>query len=259
MADLIVAERRAVRRGFEALTLTGGEARDTYELEVPAVSRRLAPCELRADAEDGDDRLLFRGHAAVFDQPADLRFMIEYIQRGAFRKALTRSPDVRALWNHEDRLVLASAKNNTLTLTEDPRGLLAEFEAAPTTYARDLHALVKRGDVDQMSFWFTVVEDTWRDEEDGTVTRTITEIGELYDVSPVTFPAYPQTDVDVERARRTELPDDPGTPPELDAEGVTAGAEDDTDNDARGAHLADLQARARRGVTVAAARQRQNA
>lgn len=258
MAELIVAERRSVRRGVQALTLIGGEARDRYEIEVHSDARRIAPCELRADTGDNEDRLLFRGHAAVFDQPADLRYMTEYIARGAFRKALGRSPDVRALWNHDDRLVLASAKNNTLTLTEDPRGLLAEFEAAPTSYARDLHTLVQRGDVDQMSFWFTVVEDTWRDEEDGTITRTITEIGELYDVSPVTFPAYPQTDVDVERGGRT-LPDDHGPTPELDADGVTAGAEDDTDTDARGARLVDLQARAKRGVTVAAARQRHHA
>lgn len=256
MAELRVAERRSVRRGVDRLILTGGESRDRYEVEIDHAPRRAAAATLRAD---GDDALRFEGHAAVFDQWTTIGWFEEKIARGAFRKALGRSPDLRALWNHNDRLVLASTRNGTLTAREDPTGLATSWTAADTSYARDLHTLVARGDVDQMSFWFTVDRDAWEDGEDGVLRRTILEIGELYDVSPVTFAAYPQTDLDLAGRAGTPSPDDPEPTPELDGTPVTAGAGDEQDDDARRARLSDLQARAKRGVTVAAARQRHHA
>lgn len=258
MAELRVAERRGVSRGVERLILTGGESRDRYEVEIDRAPRRSAHATLRADT--GEDALRFEGHAAVFDQWTTIGWFDERIARGAFRKALGRSPDLRALWNHNDRLVLASTRNGTLTAREDPTGLQTQWTAADTTYARDLHTLVARGDVDQMSFWFTVERDLWEDGEDGVLRRTILEIGELYDVSPVTFAAYPQTDLELAGRAGTSSPDDPDPTPELDGDdAVTAGAGDEQDTDARRARLSDLQARAKRGVTVAAARQRHHA
>lgn len=261
MAELHVAERRTVRRGFDMVTLTGGEARDRYELEVPTLATRDAPSAggvvtRRAPASltvtrdatgDGNDDapLLFRGHAAVFDEPATIGWFVERIARGAMRKAIRRSPDCRALLNHDVNYVLASVRNGTLKLEEDAQGLLSEFDAAPTTYARDTHLLVERGDLDQMSFWFTIVEDRWIDHQDGTVERIIEEVGELFDVSIVTFPAYAATDVTIGRT----LSDSPEPTQQLVASRDTGGA-DDEDHDVRKARLTGLQARAQRDVTA---------
>jgi len=145
------------------------------------------------DAENGD--IQFQGTAAVFDKRSqDLGGFTEFVARGAFRKALDAHQDVRALFNHDPNLVLGRTKNNTLDMREDPRGLRAYFRAADTSYARDIRTLVKRGDIDQMSFAFTVDQDRWEENSDGQITRTILQVRDLYDVSIVTYPAYSQTD-----------------------------------------------------------------
>lgn len=153
------------------------------------------------EIREEDDRLIFKGHAAVFDRLSeDLGGFKERIQRGAFRKVLDANPDVRFLINHDSMsaagLPLARTKNSTLELREDPKGLRVYAELAPTTLAQDLRILVKRADIDQMSFGFSMREggkDVWS-EEDGELVRTIVSFGALFDVSPVVFPAYPQTD-----------------------------------------------------------------
>ena len=158
------------------------------------------PVEELEVREDGE-RLVFQGHAAVFDRLSeDLGGFRERIQRGAYRKVLDSNPDVRFLVNHDSisaaGLPLARTKNSTLELREDPKGLRVYAELAPTTLAKDLRVLVKRGDIDQMSFGFSMREggkDVWS-EEDGQLVRTIVSFGALFDVSPVVFPAYPQTD-----------------------------------------------------------------
>lgn len=155
-----------------------------------------APAEFRSEPAAGDG-LVFTGHAAVFDRlSVDLGGFRERIKRGAFRKVLDGNADVVALIQHNHAMILGRTKSNTLELREDPRGLYAHITAGDTTYARDLRVCVDRGDVDSMSFGFTVSEggDEWV-MRDGQVIRTIHEIGELFDVSVVTFPAYPHTDV----------------------------------------------------------------
>ncbi len=155
--------------------------------------------ELRA-ADDGKVKL--EGHAAVFDRLSeDLGGWRERIQRGAFRKPLSKDPDVRLLFNHDPNLVLArstvTSGPGSLELREDPKGLWVSSELPDTQLATDLHTLVKAGVVTQMSFAFTVRpdgEDVWTEEGDELV-RTIVSFGELFDVSPVTYPAFPQTDV----------------------------------------------------------------
>lgn len=152
--------------------------------------------EFRADG----DKLRFRGHAAVFDQLSeDLHGFREKVARGAFTKTL-KEADVRFLVNHNPDLVLARSKNQTLSLSEDETGLLTEAEMAPVSYARDVSKLLERGDVDQMSFGFQTLKDEW-DESGETPVRTLKEV-RLWDVSVVTFPAYPQTDAEV----RTVVP-----------------------------------------------------
>lgn len=160
------------------------------------IERRVAPVttEIRSNA-DGSWTLV--GHAAVFDSMSEsLGGFHEVIQRGAFRKVL-RNPDlaVKALFNHDQNLVLGSSTNGTLQLSEDPTGLRYEVNVADTSYGRDLRVLLERGDVTQSSFAFKVGKDgqQWSDQEDGTLLRTITEFSDLLDVSPVTYPAYRAT------------------------------------------------------------------
>lgn len=162
--------------------------------------RHAAPAD---GAADGD--LVFTGHAAVFDQLSDeLGFrgwsFKEKVQRGAFRKCLDEQQDTVYLFDHEG-LPLARTVAGTLDLSEDPTGLAVEARCTPTTVAKDLGMAMRAGNVRQMSFAFTIAEDTWevRQHEDGTVEeiRTIVAVDHLYDVSAVSIPAYPQTDAQV--------------------------------------------------------------
>ena len=142
-------------------------------------------------AEDGTMRL--SGYAAVFNDDSVPLPFIERIAPGAFRKTLTETPDVRLLINHEG-LPLARTKNGTLQLQEDSVGLFMDAELPDTQAARDLHTLVQRGDVDQMSFAFRVIRQKWNE---GRTERTLTELSLADgDVSVVTYPAYPTTTVE---------------------------------------------------------------
>lgn len=154
--------------------------------------------EVRAD----ENRLV--GYAAVFDSwSVDLGGFRERITAGAFKKTLQEKPDVRALLNHDATLVLGRTKNGTLKLREDETGLHMELEPVATTYGTDLLELVKRGDVDGMSFGFRVVNDSW-EMIDKQLSRSVHEV-ELIEVSAVTFPAYPETNIS---ARGFHLPVD---------------------------------------------------
>jgi HK97 family phage prohead protease len=151
-------------------------------------------------ADDGTMRL--SGYAAVFnDSSVPLPFK-ESIAPGAFRKTLTETPDVRLLVNHEG-LPLARTKNGTLTLTEDERGLYFNAELADTQEARDIHTLIARGDVDQMSFAFRVIRQKWSEDRSR---RVLTEVSlSDGDVSVVTYPAYPTTTVEAREELRKAI------------------------------------------------------
>lgn len=147
--------------------------------------------DIETRAEDG--KLRMAGYAAVFNEPSLPLPFIEKIMPGAFRKTLSETPDVRLLINHEG-LPLARTKNGTMKLYEDERGLYFEAELADTQEARDLHTLVARGDVDQMSFAFRVIRQKWNEDR---TERTLTEVSLADgDVSIVTYPAYPATSVE---------------------------------------------------------------
>ncbi len=143
------------------------------------------------------------GYAAVFNMMSeDLGFFREIIMPGAFDRALREGHDVRALWNHNPDVVLGRTKSGTLALSVDEKGLLVSITPPDTQAARDVVESIKRGDVDGMSFGFRTLGDNWRTEE-GEQIRELTDV-ELVDVSPVAFPAYPQTQVSaraLERAR----------------------------------------------------------
>lgn len=151
--------------------------------------------EIRAKAETEPPTLV--GYAAKYDSwSEDLGGFKERIQPGAFDKALKEEHDVRALVNHDSNLVLGRTKAGTLRLKADDVGLRMEVDLPDTQAARDLATSVQRGDIDQMSFGFMVGAggSLW-DLEADPVERTITEVDRLLDVSVVTFPAYPQTEV----------------------------------------------------------------
>jgi len=151
--------------------------------------------ELRAEP---DSRTL-RGYAAVYDSDSeDLGGFTERIAPGAFDEVL--EDDVRALVNHEDSKILARTVAGTLRLSTDSRGLVYEFDVPDTTYGNDLLESVRRGDINQSSFGFVVGEEQWEGESSGykdkkKPRRTITKVARLFDVSPVTYPAYPDTSV----------------------------------------------------------------
>ena len=151
-------------------------------------------------ADDGTMRL--SGYAAVFnDSSVPLPFK-ESIAPGAFRKTLSETPDVRLLVNHEG-LPLARTKNGTLTLTEDERGLYFNADLADTQEARDIHTLIARGDVDQMSFAFRVIRQKWSEDRSR---RVLTEVSlSDGDVSVVTYPAYPTTSVEAREELRKAI------------------------------------------------------
>lgn len=182
----------------------------TTRLVEPGAREQRAVVLDKVEFREADDgKLQFRGHAAVFDEWTEIPSFYggsfqERIQRGAFRKVLSDGADVRFLINH-DGLPLARTASGTMTLKEDTKGLRVDADLAPTQEGRDLSILLERGDVSQMSFGFAVgthvIED---DEENGVVKRTITEFSDLYDVSPVTFPAYEGTDASM-RAAMAEL------------------------------------------------------
>ncbi len=163
---------------------------------------RTVPIELRVE---GGDSPKIVGHAAVFGKwSEDLGGFREKIAPGAFSKTIGEG-DIRALFNHDPNYVLGRNTSGTLTLEEDKKGLKVSIEPPDTQWARDLTTSIERGDINQMSFGFRTVKDQWTTPKDGNdVKRELLEV-ELFDVSPVTFPAYPQTDVGVRSIDIDEL------------------------------------------------------
>lgn len=166
-------------------------------MTTPKRERRFYPlAELRvAEAADGKSAKI-SGHAAKFDVPSeDLGGFVERVAPGAFAKTIM-SADIRALFNHDSNIVLGRNKAGTLRLSEDTAGLAIDIDAPDTQLVRDMVlAPMRRGDVTQMSFGFITRNDKWA-KVDGIWVRTLLEV-DLFDVSPVTFPGYPQTDVAV--------------------------------------------------------------
>jgi HK97 family phage prohead protease len=154
--------------------------------------------EVRAD---GEDNAKLKGHAALFNEWADIRFFGENFRErilpGAFTEAIKRD-DVRALFNHDANIVLGRNRSGTLRMNEDQTGLAIEIDTPQTQFASDLTTLIKRGDVSQMSFAFQVTEDEWRYYDDKPDERDIKKV-KLYDISPVTYPAYEGTDIALAR------------------------------------------------------------
>lgn len=168
--------------------------------ELVDLERRAYAVELRVSA--GDDGPMIEGYAAVFDVLSeDLGGFRERVRPGAFGASLVDA-DVRALWNHDPLYVLGRQKSETLKVWEDDHGLRFKVQPPEARWAEDLLASMRRKDVDQCSFAFRVVEDEWS-MQGGMLQRDLLAV-ELFDVSVVTYPAYPQTSAQV-RARLADL------------------------------------------------------
>lgn len=144
-----------------------------------------------------DQKMLIQGYAIRFNEPAVFNFDgVEYrevIDPRALDKTDMR--DVPLRYNHSDNvMVMARTRNKTLQLIKDEQGLRILADLANTTAGRDLYELIKRGDVDKMSFAFTVAKDDYDRE---TRTRTILAIDKIFDVSAVDTPAYETTSLSV--------------------------------------------------------------
>lgn len=138
----------------------------------------------------------------------------EKICRGTFKKALEKGNDIHFLAEHDDNKILASTRNNSLTLVEDEKGLFMTAEISPTSYGKDYHTLINDGILRNMSFGFSVDKDKWKKSHDGIYTREITDLT-LYEVSVVTNPAYPQSSI---QARGMSLVNELEIPSDIEVE-----------------------------------------
>jgi HK97 family phage prohead protease len=167
-----------------------------YIKSIENGERRTLPAKI----EFKDDSGTVEGIASVVEKKYDMLFYDEVIAKGAFDDALTG--DIRVLFNHDMNLVLGRSKSGTASIFIDADGNLAyRYKTPNRSYAKDLEDMVKSGDVSQSSFAFTVKEEKWnwakvKGERD---MRVITKIDTLYDVSPVTYPANPETTVTIAR------------------------------------------------------------
>lgn len=151
-------------------------------------------------AEENNNEMYIEGYFSVVGKQTELwPGAYEEIAQTAFDETLGN--DIRALVNHDTTLVLGRNKANTLELKADSHGLWGRIKINPNDMdAVNLYERVKRGDVDQCSFGFNILEEVtdWRD--DGTVKWTITKI-DLHEVSVCTFPAYEETGVQARHAQ----------------------------------------------------------
>jgi len=160
------------------------------------IQRVIYPTKFEIRAGD-DGQEVLAGYAAPFNQLSVMLWGFrERIRPGAFSGSL--NGDVRALWQHDSAAVLGRTRAGTLRLSEDDVGLAFELEPPDTQIGRDAMTLIRRGDVDQMSFGFNVLPDgsEWSESDDGVLIRTLTNVT-LMEISPVTWAAYPQTSVNV--------------------------------------------------------------
>lgn len=162
--------------------------------------------ELRAsnDEAHGDH---IEGRPIVYDSMTDLGYFNEIIERGALKDTDLR--DVRFLVNHNtDMIPLARSRRNNenstmqMTVDNDGMGIRVNLDTENNTDAKNLYSAIKRGDISGMSFMFSIDDEEWEDLESDHPTRHIKKIGQVLEVSAVTFPAYESTEISA-RAKET--------------------------------------------------------
>lgn len=156
-------------------------------------SYRTAQFKTREETETGD--LILSGYFIKFDEVTELwPGNFEVIKREGVEKAI-QNADIRALFNHDDSLVLGRTGNGTVTLSVDEIGLFGDIIInKEDPQAIGAYARVQRGDVVGCSFGFIPIKINTEERDDGSYLDTILEL-EIFEVSPCTFPAYPQTEI----------------------------------------------------------------
>jgi uncharacterized protein len=160
-------------------------------------------------AEDGAK--IFRGYAAKFNSLSeDLGGFKERIAPGFFDKVLGH--DVRVLKNHDPHYLLGRTLSGTAKIGVDETGLWYEYTDPGTSYSKDLSISIERKDLTQSSFAFNLdysnnTADKWEKGTDGKWVRTLLEAAALYDVSPVTYPAYTDTSVASRGLKKVLIPE----------------------------------------------------
>ena len=156
---------------------------------VSKIEQRVNTTEIEVREES--DGMHFSGYAALFDSPSEPLPFTERIAKGAFKRSLRSRNDIKFLWNHDSGEILGSTRAGTMSLVEDDRGLRVEGMLPNTSRGRDVAELLRRSDIDSMSFGFSVPQggDTW--SSDGSE-RTLKSV-RLHEVSLVAWPAYTAT------------------------------------------------------------------
>lgn len=179
------------------------------------IERRILAVELRATGDQ--DKPMIEGDAAVFNQETTIgTWFREQIKPGAFKRVLTEKPDVVAAYNHDWNFILGRTTAGTLALEETATALRYAVEINPKdSQAMSVYEKVKRGDVSQASFAFTVRTEEWTKPADKgqLALRTVVEVDKLFDVGPVAFGAYPQASAQA-RSQADEFSN-----PQADADG----------------------------------------
>jgi uncharacterized protein len=153
--------------------------------------------------EDRDEGFIVEGYFALYEQETELfEGVFEIITKGAFDNTLNN--DIRALWNHNTQYVLGRNKSGSLELKTDDKGLFGIIRLPNTQYARDLHELVQRGDVDQCSFGFNILDEELEELANGGYRFRLKEV-DLHEISVVTFPAYENTSVQARSKQIKEM------------------------------------------------------
>lgn len=183
---LAYAERIVARLEEENRARFSVEARNMAKIET-----RTQATQFEVREADNGSGMTFTGYAAVFNSPSEPLPFREKIAPGAFTRSLRARNDIKMLWNHESGQVLGSTRAGTLRMEEDSYGLRVTADLPDTTAGRDAAYLLKRGDIDSMSFGFSVPSggDEW--SADGQE-RTLNSV-RLHEVSIVAFPAYAAT------------------------------------------------------------------
>ncbi|MHC4316889.1 MAG: HK97 family phage prohead protease [Planctomycetota bacterium] len=201
--DLLPEEHPLSTKGEDMDEQRARVGTDQYTTEQEAVDRANPKAiEVRTSraivVDDESDLPTIVGYASVFDSESrDLGQFKEIIKPGAFDRALVEEHDVRALVDHDPKMILGRSKSGTLRMLVDEVGLRVEIDPPDTSVGRDTIESIRRGDLDSMSFGFVVRNDHWREEE-GQAIREINDL-DLFDVSVVSFPAYEDTSVAVRR------------------------------------------------------------
>lgn len=167
-----------------------------YIENIEGAERRWAVEGMKVEkrAEGDAEESVVEGYAALFNSPTEIGgWFREVILPGAFDDVLEN--DVRALFNHDANQVLARTSSKTLEIGVDEKGLWYRFTIPDRTYAKDLADAIDKGDVSQSSFAFRAKETNWVYVKDELELREIVKVETLYDVSPVTYPAYSDTSV----------------------------------------------------------------